>query len=353
MGELRALSALEDRFADTLTPLVEIPLTVTEMESDVDEEPPDSQLTTDPGKFAADLMKRWRPDRRIIVDATAVPYLPASGEPVIGDLVDRLAREDYAVVPTVRPSDDRALIEAVGRRVEAWRLGSTCIRLSGDDLDDVDAPIADALNNVLNGVRLEPEQVDLVLDFGPVQDEQAVAFAARIARLILGEIPHVERWRTLVCAAAGFPPDLNSVQPEVLTEIPRYDATMWQAIRARASRRVPDFGDYGIAYPTLGAGAPFAPAPQLRFTWKDHWLVYKGRKRDRRGSAQFYDICQRMVEQGVVDPALSWGDDYVERASRLGAAGGVTPGNAMTWRAIGTSHHLAFVANRLATRGAP
>jgi len=354
MGELRALGEMSGEIADLVTPLVELPLTVSEVESELDDDlDAPSPLSVNPGKFATDLMRRWQPDRSIIVDATAAP-LPLDGVPTTVDIVNRLASEDFSsVVPTVRPSDDLEVIDAVGASIAQWGLDTACIRLSGDDLDDVDLPIATAISVAQSRLELEPEQIHLVLDFGPVQDEHAVSFAARIARLVLGEIPNLDRWKTLVCAAAGFPPDLNTVQPEVLTELPRYDAMTWEAIAARHTRRTPDFGDYAIAYPTVAAGVAFAPAPQLRFTWEQHWLIYKGRKRDRRGSAQFYDICERMIQRGAVDPALSWGDAYVEEAGRLKEHGAQKTGNAMIWRAIGTSHHLAYVASRLASRGAP
>jgi hypothetical protein len=226
----------------------------------------------------------------------------------------------------------------------------------GDDLGDNDIPLAVAVDNTLDQLDLEPPSVDLILDFGALTDERNASFSARIARLVLGELPHGDEWRTLVCAAGAFPPDLNGVQPEVLTELPRHDASMWNMVSGRVRGRVPIFGDYAIAYPVPMAGVAFAPAPQLRFTTADNWLVMKGRRKDRRGASQFYDICARIAETESVDPDLSWGDAYVTQAARSSADGVqalVGTGNAMIWRAIGTSHHMAYVANRLATAGVP
>jgi hypothetical protein len=197
-----------------------------------------------------------------------------------------------------------------------------------------------------------PASVDLVVDLGALADDGAASFASQIARLVLSEIPSVGEWRTLTLASGAFPPDLNSVQPEVLTEVQRRDATTWRAVSGRVRSRQPGFGDYAIGYPAQALGAGFAPAPQLRWTAADSWLIYKGRKRDRLGSRQFYEICRRVVEAGVVERDLSWGDRYVADAS-TGESGGRTPGNAMIWRAIGTSHHLNYVVSRLATHGEP
>jgi hypothetical protein len=350
-GELRALREMREPTASRLVPLVEVPVVVEDSESD---DPNSADVVGDIGKFARDLTRNWRPGRPIIVDATLIPIHPHSIPTV--DLINRLAQSDYTVIPTVRPSDPNWAINRIGEAIHEWRLGSACIRIGGDDLDDNERSLADAVDDAIAQLRLEPDHIDLVLDFGPVMDEQAMSFAARIARLVLSEMPYQDEWRTLVCAAGAFPPDLNSVQAEVLTELPRYDAAMWNVLHKRVRGRVPIFGDYAIAYPAQTAGVPFAPAPQLRFTAEASWYVMKGRKQDRKGARQFYDICARVAETGSVDSSLSWGDEYVDRAARSAANGPnvlVRTGNAMIWRAIGTSHHIAYVANRLATVGAP
>ena len=351
MGELRALQELGSGFSESLVPLVEVPLTATDTE---DDSPDAKTVGADPEKFAVDLKKRWPKDRRLIVDASLAPDA-SNGEPATATLIRSLAIDDFTFAPTIRPSDSESVRAWVLRVFREWNLDSLCIRLAGEDLDDNEVPLPDAIEGILSQFGVTPDQVDLVLDFGAIADENAVSLNSRIARLVLGEVPYTDSWRTLVCAGAGFPPDLNLVQPGVLTEIPRHDAALWSAVRTRRSAgRVPDFGDYGIAYPTpTGATAAFAPAPQIRFTHEVNWLIFKGRKRDRRGSAQFFDICERVVERGVVDPDLSWGDQYVDEAGRHKEAGTRGPGNAMTWRAIGTSHHLAYVATRLATLSAP
>jgi Beta protein len=349
-GELRALFEMKLPTSARLTPLVEVPLIADESDSD---DPSVKEIRGDVVKFAADIKKRWDPDRRVIIDAGNVPAFPNSIPTVY--LINSFAQDDYTVTPTVRPSDDELIIRGIAESIHEWGLKSACIRLSGDDLDDSDMPLKIAIDKVLAWLSLTPADVDLVLDFGPIMNEQAMSFAARIARLVLGELPYEKEWRTLVSASGAFPPDLSSIQSGVLSEIPRYDASMWCALKERVRGRVPIFGDYGIAYPTQTTGIPFAPAPQLRFTAEAKWLVMKGRLKDRRGAKQFYDICARVAGEGPVDPELSWGDYYVYHAARAARLDDALtkPGNAMIWRAVGTSHHLAYVANRLATVGVP
>jgi hypothetical protein len=345
MGEFRALSEIEHGFHDGILPFVEVPLNAAEDNEDEN----DPGVRGDVVKFAADVERRWFPERRLIFDSSLVPST-GPVHPTV-QVIESLAPKEFSVTPTIRPSDDPTALVLVRDTIKAWRLDTACIRLAGDDLDDNELPLSRAISQLVEMLDLPPERIDVMLDFGNVANEQAASFSARIARIVLAELPFRDRWRTLSCAAGAFPADLNSIQAEVLTEQPRYDAIMWTLISERVSGRVPTYGDYAIAYPTPSSGVPFAPAPQLRYTWEGNWLIYKGRKRDRRGHAQFYDICARIVAAGVVDERLSWGDMYVSRAAKPAPELGT--GNAMIWRAIGTSHHMAYVANRLANIGAP
>ena len=82
----------------------------------------------------------------------------------------------------------------------------------------------------------------------------------------------------------------------------------------------------------------------------------KGRKTDRRGSRQFFDICRAVAGHPEFTPDLTWGDRRIAAATELDddrLQRDVGTGNAMTWRAIGTSHHIGFVVNRLATHDEP
>ncbi len=82
----------------------------------------------------------------------------------------------------------------------------------------------------------------------------------------------------------------------------------------------------------------------------DKWLFLKGTINDPRANDQFYDVCDRIAEHPeFVSPALGQADARIAnpRANRLG------PGNASTWRTIGTTHHLDYVVQRLTNLGEP
>ena len=126
-------------------------------------------------------------------------------------------------------------------------------------------------------------------------------------------------------------------------------------LRAQLMRSL-DYSDYGVTHPVLQTGVAFAAPPQIRYTTNDEWLVLKGARNDRRGHRQFFDLCARLRRElgaAVSPPEQSWGDQEFHVAANKEGTDGDGPGNASTWRAIATSHHIGFVMHGLRTRGEP
>lgn len=351
LGELKALEQTTHDRWQRFTPLVEAVAGDADL-ADEDVLSAVTSLNETLRQFALRLTQRWPEDRALIIDAGLI----SSPEPTYNPMAQLVEEFRYAgrkIRPTVRPSDTDDVLASVAEAMRNHQIGDACIRLAGEDLDDVDEPIAVGIERVLRIVGIPPQAIDLVLDFGAVPDERTAALASRIARLVIGELPHRDGWRTLVVASGAFPADLNMIQPGVPGELPRHDVDLYRRVRDRAER-LPDYGDYAIAHPALASGAGFAPAPQIRYTVDESWTVIKGRRSDRRGAAQFFDICEQLTRLHEVDAAASWGDWYIaEAAANAGEIpqGQVTSGNAMTWRAIGTNHHIAHMVSALASRG--
>lgn len=356
LGEFNALTKMLPELADAYTPLIEFVPNGEETSEDGYVSAPGvlSSLSNSAGR----LSKYWPKSRDFIVDTHAIPgtdqVFPAAW------VVEHFGAEGNPVIPTVRPSDAEETVLELARVLRKYGQRDVCIRIAGEDLDERDEAIDVAIDRVLGNLGIGPETVDVVIDFGALHEEQSASFAARIARLVITDLPNLDSWKSVTLAAGGFPSALDSVPPETLSEIPRWELTMWRAVRERLSRgstRIPSFGDYAIAYPVQAAGVGFAPAPQIRYTAADNWLILKGRKTNRRANAQFLDICGEIVDHPEFRRGLSWGDEQIEEKARFAGVDPVPdeakPGNAMIWRAIGTSHHLSLVIDRLATEGEP
>ena len=222
------------------------------------------------------------------------------------------------------------------------------IRLGTVDLDEDSEDIEDALTELLNALHVERQDVDLILDLGAVNGDLSVRAGARLLADALRGLSAVDEWRNVIITGGAFPSDLSAFEPWTLGEAPRYDATLYDyLLQRRRLPRIPTFGDYAVTHPVL-SGLPYRASPQLRYCVADRWLVLKGRLNDPRGHEQFFEICERIAAHPeFVGAALGNADARIANPRSMG------PGNAATWREVGTTHHLDFVVRRITTLGEP
>jgi hypothetical protein len=339
-GELRALTEASPRTRLGMTPLIEI----------TDARPADQ---------AAKVQAAARGARVLVDVAAGIDAQPADDDEefaavertALAELLRALRDLGAHAAPVVRVSDPLDVLEQLRAEVTADGQGA-CIRITGEDLDDAVTPLPDLVERARAALGQRPDQVDVVLDLSVIGDDNALGLSTRLARFVLPGLA-TQPWRSLVLASGAFPVNLSGVAPFTLGTFVRRDRALWMALSVLDLGRDLGFGDYAVTHPLLPTGAAFAAPPQLRYTATGDWLVLKGQRQDRRGHRQFYDLCAALLDKrpGDVAPAdASWGDAYVHAAAR---DEGVGPGNASTWRAIGTSHHLAYVVSSLATRGEP
>jgi hypothetical protein len=355
LGELNALNRVDKAMAAKYTPLVEFVAAGDEIFDDSGE-PTRARVEQSVMKSLERFEKYWPVAENVFIDMHNLPTF--EGYAPIVNVIESFPQEQ--VIPVLRPSDanDRPLVKELRGTLNTYGKEELCIRLADEDLEERDEPISLHIDRLLDTFAVEPETVHLVVDFGYISEESA-AFAGRIARLVIMELPHLNRWKSLTLAAGGFPSNLDSVHPGTFAPLPRREVALWRTVKDRLPKnmRIPGFGDYAIAYPKQQAGVAFAPAPQIRYTAPDDWLVMKGRKSDRRGNAQFYDISRQLTKHPNFTPDLSWGDREIQLKAQFAGFDppppGAGPGNAMIWRALGTSHHIAFVSQRLTIEGGP
>lgn len=338
-GELDALRDVRAATRRVMLPMVEL---APKDESD-DPDAVRKILTHTIGKLAGRYGDRLQLDGGLFdLDAEVAPGLG-----VVGLMADLARSEGLLAQPVLRFGDPgRALSEAGAAHATDGR-GLT-IRLIGDDLDEDPDDVDDMLEILLRHTGTTRADVDLVLDLGRVDGDIPVAGGARLITSLIRGLPQVDVWRSLTVASGAFPVDLSQFTPWIVGEHPRYDAQLFDRVRSRRLPRVPDYGDYAVAHPTLTLGVAFSPPPQLRYTAADHWLVLKGRKNDPTGNAQFQRICTIIAAR----PEFA-GTPVGAADVRIAAGSPEGVGNGTTWRAIGTTHHLDYVALRLTTLGEP
>jgi hypothetical protein len=223
------------------------------------------------------------------------------------------------------------------------------LRLGTEELEDDPEDVIDALQGLLRTLGVKPSEVDLIFDLGVVNGDLAVHVGARFVADLLRAIPTPDDWREVIVTSGAFPADLSFVEAWRLGEPQRYDAQLYDRLQQRRRLpRLPLYGDYAVAHPVVSDGPAFPAPPQLRYTVADRWLTMKGRRNDPRGHDQFYVVCEHIREHPeFVGAALGQADDRIANARQH------DPGNASTWRQIGTTHHLDYVVQRLTTLSEP
>lgn len=321
-GEQQALANLRAEDKAKITPLLEI--------------------LTDPeegyAQLAKVIVKSWGGDAPVMLDLGALEH------PLIEQAYAQFRETGISAIPVAGVYRDLELQEATAVVCKRDRLG-LCLRITPEDIAE---PTFEAdLDAALETLQVGQGQVDVVFDGGylllaPGVSTGSMAFTALG---FLQAIPYLDRWRTITYAAGSFPEMLQSVGTGS-KDLPRSEWDIWRQL----TRRMPKvkFGDYAVAHPRYRESRHTGSAA-IRYTVDGHWLIHRGHRLTGGaygGYEQFHDLSRALqAESCFRGPTFSWGDLYVTQC----ADRSVSSGNATTWRAVATNHHIAFVVDALAS----
>ena len=349
-AEYDSLRELSPETKAALTPLIEIPPIPWDFEQDEPAKTIDQHLAP----VAKSLDDAWAGDRPFFIDLLWIPDTEVmnDGRQPLSFLCDAARERNLRLIPVTGTRRAEGYQGAVRDAVRADNLGF-CIRIEGEDLADL-ARLRDTVDNLLEFVALTPRETDLLIDFNEIPAAQ-VGPMLIAANSVIGSLPYVTEWRTLTLAGSAFPLNLARFDPQSVNTVQRAEWIIWQAIANRRDRlpRLPTFGDYGINHPEPSDEVDprlMRMSANLRYTIDEAWLVLKGRNTRDYGFAQFGNLCRYMIRRPEYrGPDFSWGDRYISDC----AANAVGPGNATTWRKIGTTHHLTTVTTQIANVAEP
>jgi hypothetical protein len=340
-GELAALAAIQPLTRRVILPLLEI------VPGSVEEPERASQLRTVIDRTAKRL-ETWA-GNRLLLDTGFLPPEATPGEEfgALGNFVMAAIGQGVDATPVVHLGDDPQVYRDAATLHRELHRG-VALRLGTEDLDEDSEDIEDVLTELLGTLHVEHRDVDLILDLGAANGDLSVRAGARLVADGLRGLSAVDEWRNVIIVAGAFPSDLSAYEPWTFGEAPRYDATLYDYLRQRKRLpRIPTFGDYAVTHPVL-SGVPYRSSPQLRYCVSDRWLVLKGRLNDPRGHDQFFEICEKIAAHpDFAGVALGKADARIANPRSKG------PGNASTWREVGTTHHLDFVVRRITTLDEP
>src|ERR1700722_12661954 len=162
-GEFRALHYLTADVKAAITPLLEFP--PLEGYGDLDA-PPTPTVDTQLQRLPQKIKRAWNSGARLLLDLGLVDSDPAlaAGEHPVSYVFGELRDLGLQAVPVTGIGRDEAYRAAVCEVAQTDGRG-LCVRIVAEDLDDPEAAIAMAIEQIA-GDGLAPEDVDLLFDLG-------------------------------------------------------------------------------------------------------------------------------------------------------------------------------------------
>lgn len=348
-GELIALGKLSAAHKGALTPLLDIPPIPRPHPPKPGGKPakpvdPPTELR----KLLRDLQTHWGADRDAMIDLDGFEqYRPDSFHPV--EFVVRRAVDQR--MPLILMTSSKSSIEYVDAiRDSHYQLAGRGIRVYVNSDQDARAT-SDTADALLERIGASPPAIDLLIDFGRV-DISRDGFSEGVGTC-MRSLREPERWRSVTVAATTIPESMPSATFKRQLRV-EWDA--WQRFSSSSPGWL-HFADYGITGPRKDNDDPtFGPAPHLRYTVDDAYLMWKGRKADpgEGGAVQsgqtYPDLCSELLARSAYKRprsfrgrTFSWGDHCIEEtaARRRG------PGGAREWIQYATNHHLVQVVEQI------
>jgi hypothetical protein len=345
-GEMRALQDLREENRDGITPLLDVVPIPWDFVEDRPAKAVDQHLAT----LASQTERSWGTERTFFVDLATIEDEPLiDGRAPLRHVMDAYRAIGAQAIPVTGPGRSAAYQAAVTKAAQTDHRG-VCVRVPLEELGKPQR-LRDTLVALLADLGVTAAEADLILDFEAIRPSQ-VSLVVSQATLLFDALSQAA-WRSLTFAAGAFPESLERVGADTIDLIARSDWAAWQSLVLGDEadlQRFPAFGDYGIAGVEFSEIDPriMQMSANVRYTAEDAWVILKGRS-VKKGFDQFHRLSAALVRRtDFCGEAFSAGDQYIARCARRE----VGPGNATTWRQVGTNHHLTFVERALANLSA-
>jgi len=331
-GEYQALLRLTDEVKAQITPLIEIAEIGWDFEEQADAKTVDDHLET----LAKRLATKWG-GRSAFVDLHLIAKQRMNdGSHPLKFVFDGFRSFGVHVVPVTSLERDEPYQGAVDEILQLDQRG-LCVRLSLQDA--AGANVLQRLNAMINRLRVQPGQVDFILDLGAPSFDPIEGFI-KMSLAVISRLPNPSQWRTYTVCGTSFPRTMGEIERGVEV-VPRKEWIFYRALLAglSASSRKPTFGDYVIQHPdVLQVDMRLVkPAASVRYAIDDAWYIVKGSNVRDNGFLQYRGHCRTLIASGqYLGESFSAGDEHIRKC----ATGAAKPGNLSTWRWVGTNHHI-------------
>lgn len=333
-GEQNALGALDEKDKERIMPLIEILQ---------DEEDGDLPLLNGVKRIE----KYWGLSP-FFLDVTS--YVNISSDTNIEShpytISSKVASEhDLTPVLVATLSLDRVGIQVL-KAVLSGKSWNVALRLTEDDLES--DQLKDLLDDFIESLETKKNKIFIILDFQDIGNRTQKSHARTVLSYI-DEFPYWDKWKEVIITGTSFPESLQGFEKGI-TALPRVNWLAWiiacEKLMERDMRK-PIFSDYGICgvFPPPTYQPYMVMSANIRYTADDNWLIFRGHSVKKEGFEQFHYLCEKITEHDAYKgERFSSGDKHIAKCAKMECG----PGNATTWRTVGTSHHIALVLEQLA-----
>lgn len=333
-GEKKALQRISPILQPRITPLLEI----------VERKPPKTLHAHLDNAFA-NLAESVNSYPRCFLD---VHELVADGEPAAVEVFQRATDVGIVFTPVTGISRTADVAPALTHRANGLAL-----RLARAEVEQ--GGLARRINAFLSTHGLTPEQLDLILDLGGVED-LVIEGAGALTDAFMAEVPDHQRWHTFTVSACAFPKSMGVVQKNSHALVERTDWVAWKNQlygRRDGLQRLPTFSDCAIQRPEGVEG--FDPkrmqvSASIRYTLEEDWLLLKGQgMKSMPLGEQFPALARKLVRGNLSSNFYGSGHCNGCELMQAAAAGAPKLGSPEVWRQLGTIHHISVVTQALAS----
>lgn len=212
-----------------------------------------------------------------------------------------------------------------------------------------------AITKFLAQHKLAINEVDLVVDLGPVDDMVSAGVMA-LMDACLSQIPNLPGWRTVTVSGCAFPQSMGVVETQSHLTMERAEWVAWRdGLHAtRGTRaRLPTYSDCAIQHPSGVEDFDFRymqVSAAVRYTLDEEWLLIKGESTKKTlPSEQFPKLATRLVYGHLHGQFHGVGHCTGCALMKSAADGAPGLGSAEAWRRLGTIHHITKVMEGLST----
>lgn len=312
---------------------------------DFELEAPSKSIDDHLNPFGVRLFNKWG-SANCFVDSCYIPNdtVMANGTHHLAHIFD-LARAAGASAVPVTGLDRSSSYQVAISTIVATDQRGACIRLTGEDFAQ---PIHSKVQSLMSRLKLQPGEVDLVVDVATDVLKNSVAQASGWNTL-LNAIPFLAHYRTVTLAGSSIPSTFTAASLAANKYIDRSEWLAYKALVQLNPSRLPTFGDYGVLNPNMIEMDPrfIDPNAKIKYSTENSWYIALGSQVRKNGRAQYSNLCHQIINERPVifgGPTYCNGDLFIDQCANGGSTGGTS-----TWPTVTTNRHISVTVKSIAT----